>query len=374
MLKQSLLLWCIILSVLVNHSSAQDKWAGIGIESNILRGKIFRHTEKFPTQLPKAVTGLEVNAVFQTYGTKDWQQRRHYPVLGFGFMYTDYGIDSIYGKCFSIYPSLQIPLVRYKKFEWTIKAAFGLGFVTKRYERFPTFDTVNTAIGTHFNNFSLFATDIRYRLNQHLDIQAGGTFTHISNAALRNPNLGINVYGAHLGVRYFPTTSQPERIHKELTPLKNRWLVQARLGISGRESFSPDGPMYLNPILSLFASKRYLSRNKLLVGLDYSYHNDVYAFLRVNEIEIGKERQNSWRSAVIVGNEFLFGKVGILLQMGFYLKNHYLAGEFFYQKLGGNLYLLQKEQGLLKEVSTSIILKTHMFEAELVEVGIGVGL
>lgn len=373
MLKQSLLLLSIILTVTITDSTAQDKWAGIGLESNILRGKIFRHSQKFPTQLPNAVTGIELNAVFQTYGTKDWQQRRNYPLVGFGFMYTDYGIDSIYGKCLSIYPNLELPLLRYKDFEWTVKAAFGLGFMTQRYERSPSFDTVNTAIGTHFNNFSLFATDIRYRMNEHLDIQAGGTFTHVSNAALRTPNLGINVYGAHIGVRYFPTTSQPERIKKSLTPLKNRWLFQARLGVAGREALAPDGPMYFTYIVSAFASKRYWSHNKAIIGLDYSYHSDMYAFLRNNEIHPGDEYAYSWRSAVIVGNEFLMGRVGILLQLGFYVKNYYLPEDFFYQKLGGNLYLWQSEEGLLKEVSTSILLKTHKFEAELVEVGIGVG-
>lgn len=355
------------------HSFAQHKLAGMGMEANIARGQIYRHSKKSPTQLPDAVTGIELNALFQTYGTKDWQQRRKYPLVGFGIMYTGYGVDSVYGKCISIYPNLQIPVLKYKNFEWTFKVSFGLGFVTRPYERSPSFDTLNTAIGSRVNNFSLFATDLRYRINNHLDVQLGGTFFHVSNAAFRTPNLGINTYGWHAGLRYFPYGSQPDKIKKELAPLKNRWLAQVRFGLAAREALAPDGPMYPIYMVTAFASKRYWSKNKILLGLDYSYHTNMYTFLRNNEIKPGKERANSWKNAVIVGNEFLMGRVGILAQLGFYIKNYEIPEDFFYQKLGGSFYLLQKEEGVLKELSTSIILKTHKFEAELVEVGIGVG-
>lgn len=367
------LLICFLLFYSTSVAFAQDKWAGMGIETNLIRGEVLRHSKKSPTQMPDAVTGIELNTLFQTYGTKDWQQRRNYPLVGFAFMYTNFGIDSVYGQCFSIYPNLQIPIVKYKNFEWTFKVSFGLGFMTRPYERAPSFDTFNTAIGSRFNNFSLFATDIRYRVNSKLDVQLGGSFFHVSNAAFRTPNLGINTYGWHAGLRYYPYGSNPERIKKELTPLKNRWLAQVRLGLAAREAPAPDGPMYPIYIVTAFASKRYQSKNKLLVGLDYSYHTNMYTFLRNNEIFPGKECANSWKSAVIIGNEFLMGRVGILAQLGFYVKNYTPREDFFYQKLGGNLYLVQKEKGILKELSTSILLKTHKFEAELVEVGIGVG-
>lgn len=351
----------------------EDKWAGVGVETNYVRGKILRHSKKFPTQLPKSVNMVEVNAVFQTHGTKDWQQRRNYPVLGIGFMYTDYGIDSIYGKCFSIYPNFEIPILHYKDFEWTAKLAFGLGYITRPYERYPSYDTFNTAIGSHMNNFTLVSSDIRYRVNHHIDVQLGGTFTHVSNAAFRTPNLGINTAGWHVGLRYFPTTSQPKRIDRNPTALSNRWIYRLRLGMAGKENATPDGPLYPVYLVSGYVGKRYWSKNYALVGLDYSYHTNVYAFLRNNGIRIGDEKAASWKSAVFIGNEFMMGKVGLLLQAGVYVKRYELPESPFYQKLGANVYLMQKEEGILKEVAASILLKTHLFEAELVEVGIGVG-
>ena len=356
-------------------ANAQDHkpWAGFGIETNVYAGKIFRHTPKFPTLLPDMVNTFEVNFVSQTYGTKPWQQRRNFPVVGFGVAYTDYGIDSIYGKCVSIYPNLEIPLIKRKNIEWTLRAGFGLGYITQSYRRYPTFDTINTAIGSRVNNYSIFATDLRYRVNEHMDVQAGLNFSHVSNAALRAPNLGINTYGAHIGVRYFPVTNQPEKIMRDQTPLKNRWLIQGRVGLAGKEQAAPDGPIYPIYILTAYASKRYWSKNKLLMGVDYSYHPEIYTFLRNNEIAVGEERANSWRGAVFVGNEFLVGRVGILFQVGVYWHNIYNAENAFYEKLGGNLYIINKETGILKELYLSMLLKVHMEEAELVEAGLGFG-
>ncbi len=356
-------------------SNAQENksWAGIGIEANYVRGGVIKHTSKFRADVPKNSSNIELNLIKETFGQKDWEQRRHYPVFGFGISYTNYGMDSIYGKCISIYPNLQLTLVKYKNFEWTLKAGFGLGYATRKYERSPIWDTLNTAIGSHFNNYTLFATDLRYRLNSHLDIQVGGSFSHMSNAAFRQPNLGLNMYGAHIGLRYFPVSSRPTRIERDLQPLKNRWLLQARFGMSGTELGLADGPMFPVYLGSLFVSKRYASRNKVFAGVDYSYHQHVYTFLRNNEILVGQERANSWKSAVFLGNEFLFGRVGILFQVGWYIKQAYLKQDKYYEKLGGNLYLVQREKGFLKELSTSVLLKTHKTQAELVEVGIGVG-
>jgi len=372
-MKRLLLLTLIILSVR-NSASAQEqsKLGGFGIEANMFAGKILRHTPKFPKQIPDLSTGFELNIVQQTDGRKDWQQRRNYPLLGFALAYTSYGIDSIYGKCISIYPNLQIPIIRSKHLEWTARVGFGLGYVTKRFSRYPDWDTLNTAIGSHFNNNTYLATNIRYHINTHWDVQAGFNFSHVSNAALRRPNLGINLYGAHIGLRYFPATSQPEKIERQLNPLKNRWLIQARGGISATESGNGDGPLLPIYLASVYASKRYLGKNKAFAGIDYSYHSDVYAFMRNNEVMPGQEKNKSWKSAVFVGNEFLFGHVGIVLQLGYYIKRG-LYPDAYYEKLGGNVYILQKEKGVLKELFASCLLKAHKTDAELVELGLGVG-
>ena len=348
-------------------------WSGTGIEFNAMAGKIYKHTKNFRAPVPERSTAFELNLVQQTYGRKAWQQRRNYPLVGVGLTYTDYGIDSIFGKCLSIYPSLELAILRSGPFSWTFRTGFGLAWVSRHYERNGSWDTLNNAIGSHFNNYTVFMTDLRYRVNEHLDLQLGGNFSHISNAALRVPNLGVNLYGVHIGLRYFPVTSRPEPIKQDLPRLKNRWLAQLRMGMAANEYGEADGPLYPVYLVSAFVSKRYAGKNKAFLGLDYSYHEGVYAFLRNNEIEPGRERGLSWKSSVFIGNEFLIGRFGVLLQVGYYLKDAYLQMDPYYQKLGCNIYLLQREKGLLKEAAVSVLLKTHKTQAELVELGLGFG-
>jgi len=365
-----------LLALLAIPAMAQDapKGSGFGIELNQSVGRVLKHTKNFHAPVPSLSLATDLNFTFHTYGRCDWQVRRSYPVLGVGLTYTHYGLDSIYGQCIGLYPNIQIPLITGKKLEWTLRFGLGIGYVTRHYSRSPGGDTLNNAIGSHLNNFTLFNTDVRYHINDHWDFQLGANFSHISDGSFRQPNLGVNMYGAHMGVIYYPVTRCPKRITCELKPLKNRWLLQGRLGMSFVSYKPAGGPLYPVYMPSLYVSKRYASRNKAFLGIDYSYHRNVYAFLKNNEILPGKESANSWKSAVFIGNEFLMGRFGLVLQVGYYLKRAYLKEDPYYEKLGYNFYLIQHEHGGLKELSIYTMLKTHKVVAELIEFGISAGI
>lgn len=343
----------------------------IGWESGFSMGKVIRHTPLFPRDMADYSLRWEVLALFQTDGSRPWHSRQGFPEIGLGLSYTHYDQDRL-GSCISLYPSLQFPLIQKENWSWTFRMGFGIGYATRPYERYPSWDTFNTAIGSHFNNYTSFSTHIRYQWTEAWGVFLGADFSHISNASLRRPNLGINRAGVHAGLRYQPLSSlrnpsaSPE-------PLKSRILLQARLGLAGTEIGPADGPIYWNYLVSVYASRRYASKNKILLGLDYSYHDHIYAFLRNNEIFPGEEKARSWKSSLFIGHEFLFGRVGIVTQLGFYIRQAGLPNPFLYQKLGGHIYLIQREKGLVKELFGSCLLKAHMADAELVELGLGIG-
>jgi hypothetical protein len=344
-----------------------------GIEANFMAGKVLKHTKKFSAPVPELSTAYELVFLKQTTGTQDWEQRRRFPLWGVGLSYTHYGIDSIYGNSIGLYPVLQVPLIRGKVFQWNLRAGLGIGYSTEHYERAPGWDTLNNAIGSHINNFTVFATDVHCRFNEHWSLLAGLNFSHLSNGAMKQPNLGVNMYGGHIGLRYWPDDDRAQRILRDRPKLPNRVLGQLRLGLAFNESGNTDGPIYPTYLASAFASKRYGGKNKLFIGLDYSYHSTIYAFQRNNEINVGAERAHSWKSAVFIGHEWLFGRMSLVTQIGFYIKEAVLRQEPYYQKVGYNYYLIQRERGGLKELYVSVLLKTHKSNAELVEYGIGIG-
>ncbi len=345
--------------------------SAMGWESALTLGKLIRHTPSFPREMTGYGFRWEAAAFVQTDGSRPWHSLQGYPEIGLGLAYSHYGAERL-GACISLYPSLQFPLITFGKWSWTIRLGFGIGYATKPYERYPSWDTFNTAIGSHINNYTLFSTDLRYPWTEKWELFLGADFSHISNASLRRPNLGMNMAGIHAGFRYQP--KKPLRQQRPISDLPNsRILAQVRLGLAATEMGPPDGPLYLNYLVSAYASKRYAGKNKILLGLDYSYHDQIYAFLRNNEIHPGEEKAQSWKSSLFIGHEFLLGRVGIVTQLGFYLRQAALPDPIIYQKLGGHVYIVQREIGLFKEVFASCLLKAHMADAELVEMGLGMG-
>jgi hypothetical protein len=368
------LIVAIITATLISTCAAQDRrpLPGFCVDANVFGGKVIKHTEKFHLPVPALTTGIDLNFQWKTYGKKEWEQRRRYPTIGIGVAYTNYGIDSVYGQCFSIYPNIEIPVIAGSRLSWTIRFGDGAGFATKKYSRRPDFDTLNNAIGSHINDYASFMSDVRYHLNDHWHLQAGINFSHISNASFHQPNLGINLVGAHFGVKYFPVTGNPTKIHHDLQPLRNRWLAQFRLTMAFNQSNAPLGPTYPIYLGTALVSKRWISKNKVFTGIDYSYHQQISSFLHNNTfVDPGTEERHATKIAILAGNEFLLGRLGVVVQAGYYVRQAFQSQGKVYQKLGGNLYLLQQEKGFIKEAYICAFLKTHLSVAELAEFGFG---
>jgi Lipid A 3-O-deacylase (PagL) len=358
------------------NANAQDSnapGAGVGIETSFISARVIRHEAKFTAPIPPISFAQDVNFVYQTYGRKDWEQRRRFPVIGIGFTYTDYGDNAVFGHCYGIYPNMQVPLLRRQNMEWTLRFGDGLGYVTRKYQTSAPVDTINNAIGSHLNDFAMLMTDLRFNIDDHWRLQFGLTFTHISDADVRQPNLGVNMGGIHAGAQYYPVTYRPKRIIRDLSKLPNRWLIEARAGTAYNESRSPGNPELPSYMGSAYASRRWKGKNKVFIGADYAFHNDVEAFLKWCNLYRGHEGAHSWDGAVFAGNEFLMGRVGIMTQIGIYYHQTYLAFDPFYEKFGINYYLLQKEHGPIKELFLSAMLLAHEITAQYAEFGIGTG-
>ena len=350
-----------------------SRLAGYGVEINTIYGKVLKHNYIFPP-LPASSYAIDVCILKQTTGEKAWQSERKFPLVGLGITYTDYGIDVVYGKCIGLYPVWEIPIVKGDRLEWTCRFGYGIGYVTRTYERAPSWNLENNLIGSHINNFTMFTTQLRYKFSDKIHMHTGFNFSHISNGSFRWPNLGINMYGGHIGVRYFPVTDNPQRTAATKTKLPNRWGAQLRLGMGMVEYNNTDGPFYPVYAATVLGSWRYGGKNKVLAGVDYNYYSSVHDFLRNNEVEVGEEKAASWEGAIFIGHEFVIGKIGVIAQFGMPFKTTYINDDKTIQKLGYCYYVVQKEEGLLKDLTLNCFIKSNNLEAANLEFGIGAGL
>ena len=352
----------------VSYTRAQE---GFGVEADFLAGRIVKH--KLIAPIPSLSTAFDVNFVWQTYGTKPWQQGRNFPQIGIGATYTDYGNNQVFGSCVGVYPNLQVPIIRARKWEWVLRLGDGLGYVSRKYQPAPHADTLNNAIGSHINDFAIFMADFRLSLNKHWNIQLGANFTHISDADFRQPNLGVNMSGAHFGLQYFPENSKPAHRVQDLPKPKNRWLAEMRVASAFTEARTPGSPELPTYIIAAGASMRWLGKNKFFTGADYAFHEDTYEELKYWRHYSGDEAAHAWDGSVFAGNEFLMGRLGLVAQVGVYYHQTYLKFDPFCEKIGGKFYLASKEKGSVKELFISALLLTHAIVAEFAEFGVGVG-
>lgn len=366
---------CLVILLWTQASYAQtdDKWEGVGIESNYYHSNMMRHSKKITAPLAKNTSAFELSLTKKFKGTKDWQVRRGYPEAGLGLFYLNYNNRNLYGEVFAIAPHLRLRIITKTHFTWSLRAGMGFGYVTKPYQRVPNNNLENETIGGNANNFTPLQTDLRYTVNEHFEVQAGAHLIHVSNASFRRPNFGINIWGIQAGLRYFPVTNKPQKIERDLPVLKNRILVYAKGSIAFIEKDLPDGGLNRIYNAGVFATKRYLGKNKMILGVDYTYNTAMYANLKYNQRHVGEENKYSSQSSVFLGNEFEFNRFGIVLQGGYYLKKIDQQTEKYYQKIGANFYFYKQETGILKEGVFSLLLKAHTNRAELLELGLNFG-
>jgi len=342
---------------------------GTALSMSYMAGKIFMHTPKIHLKAPPYSSGVELSYKKQTTGTKDWQQRFGFPEVGVNLFLSMNGSKEL-GTALGIYPSIQFRLLTFKKAYWYFKLGGGIGLVSKHWERTPAADSMNNVIGSALNNFTMFQSGIRFTLNQHWTTNAGIHFYHLSNAAIRSPNFGINTFGIHVGVNYHPKGVVHVVEKKELIKRKNPLNLSGSVSIAFAEDKTADGPVYPIATGTLFGSKMYCNKSRIMVGMDAIYNTKSRAFIRnTYQMKDGKYL-SSWQYTAFLGHEFLFGRIGFPVIAGAYL-NRPVGGKKIYQKLGMNLHYFHRNDKIIKDAYISLLLKTHLVQAQYAELGFG---
>ena len=149
--------------------------------------------------------GADLRIGFQTTGKYDWQQVLNYPTYGFGFSTYRFDVDTVanlIGNPAGVYGFFGWPLYRGKggKFHLDFDAAVGLTYDLNAYD--PITNPYNDAVGSKILYYFDFAFSANQRISERLDLNLGAHLIHFSNGRMRTPNLGVNMLGLDLGIRY----------------------------------------------------------------------------------------------------------------------------------------------------------------------------
>lgn len=369
-------LWRSMVTVIVglfafSHSlSAQN----IALETAIYQGVVWRHTPKLSTQTGEKVSGQELGVRFQTLGRRDWQVWQRYPALGVSATHFQLGEGS-HERAFGLLPWLNVPILRTAWFSAHFRIATGLAWVVRPYDWWD--NPGQNAIGSHWNNITQFRLAGEARLNGHARLLLGGSFTHFSNGGTALPNYGINVLSGWLGATWSPQAIRKTDFKAAGT---SRKLEGKRLGGILQGGFSAiqiatfDGPKY--PVWSGAAAAffRFNKLHRASIGLDYEMNKAIFAW-GLHSTRFDDEaaaRRGATRLAVFLGEEFLFGDIGIQLQAGRYLGEKFNAfvPKKLYSKLSMRWYLPEKIVTPVRPF-LGITIKAHAFTAEYIAWNLG---
>ena len=274
--------------------------------------------------------GYELNFAYLLYTREVWDDCHCYPRLGFHLAFYDFDINEIFGYGYEGGIDFTYFFGLLSKFNFLVKGKAGLSYLTKPYdkENHPE----NMSYSTHLNYLLSAGGGIRYEFSDHVETQLLVSMNHNSNAALTEPNGGINYPALSLALGYtFDPVEIKSRTHPDpylTSENKSRWDISLFWGISAMPFPDPSQvPMFGLNILRSWQVMRF---GAVTAGAEMEMNGR--ARLRVQRGTI--EDQSPWRGSVQGGWEFLMGRTIFSIQLGLYVYRPYKEKDDFYQRFG----------------------------------------
>ena len=362
-----------MLLMFIAGSISAQSMKGLSIESIVYLGKPIKHTPKLLFDVNKNTIGIDANIKIQTYGKKTWHQLQGYPLFGIAFGYFKIGEADVLGDGFFLTPNLTIYIFKKKKFDLNFQVGNGISYMTNPYDILE--NPKNNALGSHFNSTVILKFNLSARINPHWSVVASSGLSHASNGAAQLPNFGINIPAFGIGARYTPNPLNTEDYitHDISKKSAKKFGASFHAHLAYRESMVEGGPRY--PVYAISAAAIYnLNKvNRAYLGIEYERNQSVYAFgQHIGEFtDLSDARKRSSRLMVFVADEFLFGSIGLNLQLGTYISpNAYLIPFAIYSKISTRIYLPAIGKPKTR-FFLGVYLKAHRATAEYIAFGAG---
>ncbi len=328
------------------------------------------------------------------FGAMRWGSQSPYselfgsPEHGVMASFHDLGNRSVLG--YGIGLQYQVSFNQYLSRRWRTFERINVGgiFVTKPYDFLANPD--NLVFGSHGSALISISAGVRYKLRQNaLNLQA--SYWHSSNAHTALPNVGMNTPMLVLGFEHFFYIEDIYIVDTTHVPfsLPAQWGMIARIGLGRNEAGGTvrptNGSKYHKQVIALGASYRYKTIHRLSFTVE-AYHDQAYALW--NETMQWSQNRRFLGASVLmcmVGHEFIFGHVGVVIQAGVNVYNptlDKLIGEVerptFSNKLKRYVpgrfavrYYVNKDETNLGSLFLQAAVKSNMGQADFLELGLG---
>jgi len=357
---RSLLLLFIVLAFFSPFSNAQEQNAPWRIGLKYGGGFMITHSTIMEYVSEQHFNKSELIFEKRLNGNKEWHQNLGNPYAGASFSHFQFNKNEYFGNAYSLSPYYSFILAQKGNVFVLLRTTVGVGWIEKPFDLEENHK--NVAIGSNLNLFFSVLSEFHWKIHQQWDLSTGLNFSHFSNTGFKNPNLGINLPSAELGIVYQfgkdpELINQNENSSRELTDF-----FQFRLANGISENYPVEGPKFVATAFSLEYEKEISRVSNLGGGLDLYYNPAQKSKLAQDSIYI----DSGWENLQIgLSMNYLlnFGKFSSGVKAGFYIKKEDDELKNVYQEIYG-------QHVVWKNLSAFVSLKTHLARAEYLLFGL----
>ncbi|MBT5133755.1 MAG: hypothetical protein HOM40_11455 [Flavobacteriales bacterium] len=321
----------------------------------------------------------------------DYYAAYNEPTAGYSLSFHDLGNAEVLGHAVGLQRTFQLE----QRFgsespRFVLKENFGLGgiYTTKPYDR--SSNPGNNVFGSSLSALVSAGMGLYVNLNNH-SIGARFDYLHSSNGHTVLPNVGMNTPTWSLNYAYsFARRYVAERRKfPETEKLIKTWNVLAYGGFglnqAGGTVRPTNTPTYQKHIIALGATYRYSLINRLSFTVE-GYNNETYRLWN-NVMQWDPKNPYLGSSALMLmaGHEFIYGRFGMLIQMGLNIYNptlYRLIGEVEQPTTSNQLksiipgrfavrYYVVSPDFNTSGLFVQAAIKSNMGQADFLEFGIG---
>lgn len=321
---------------------------------NINYGDIWAHTPSI-----QYVEGQSLNLQARWYrelnDDEDWTSPFRHPITGLALHYISTNttlLEDGYGATLFIEPRI----LDSEKFSIKTRIHGGLAYRTTKYHKED--NPLNLLISTDLSFMFELKMLIDYKFSEHFGLGVNYSFTHFSNGAVKQPNLGLNIPTYGFNINYYPESEWFRKSPKRNVDFNRKVRFGIALG-TGTRHFLEDTDKYSQLLsMDLHALKRFSPW--------YALEIDLKVLHRQGSIEEKDVYSTDYHQFVgaSLGNEFRFKNLAMLIQYGYYFYNSRDFDGAFYGRNGARYYFSD-------HFFTSVTMVNHGKTADYVNFSVG---
>lgn len=308
-------LYCTLLLLSMVSCVFSQTEKSFSIEYNT--GSVFAHDEDVENVGGSTTNGIELKYTFKRLDSLYHSSFNGFPSQGFAIGFSDFN-NTILGRGITanyfISPNITINNWLSTAFNFNVGAAY----LTNPNR--PLTNPDNQSYSTYISAYLAIGWETKIAITKRLILNLGASYRHTSNSGIRLPNKGVNWTTANFGLTYHttePTDTKnlKNRFNAYKHPNKNFWEFSMFGAIRNLDNDSPT--KYGIAGFQLQHNWQTARTHAFNVGTEFFFDNSLVKQIKIedNKSSIGV------RQGLLLGHQFLWGKLNFGQQIGFHLLN-----------------------------------------------------